>query len=147
MILFGQRPAYRRGCAAVIGAAAFPGAILDTPKRTGRARRGRPQRSRFSSAMAAMTVDNMPATAVRAAGLLAAAAHYGAAGCAQLALVPKQARGDLGAIRDRVVAEPVGVALASILRVLRAGVVGALRQCRRQRAKHREQRGHGKRLE
>src|SRR5437764_1441210 len=100
---------------------------MNSQKQTGRAMRGRPQRVGAGlSMMATVAVMFAPA---RLAGRLATAlpaADHGAAGRADLALVLEQARRHLGAIRNGIVAELVGVALAGVLRVLRAGIVGAL---------------------
>src|SRR5262249_36642608 len=82
------------------------------------------------------------------ANLLATpAADDGPTGRGKLALVLEQARGDLGAIRDLGAAELVGVALAGILRVLHADVVGALGRGRRQPTNGQQKCGCGVRLE
>src|SRR4051812_19718880 len=89
------------------------------------------------------------AAAARLADLLAAlaAADHRTAGLADLALVLEQAGGNLGAVRDGVVAELVGIALAGVLRVLVTGVVGALRGCRGERAKRQKKPGCDEGLE
>src|SRR5437868_6306633 len=92
-------------------------------------------------------MSRMLAAATGLADLLAPTANYGATGLADLALVLEQAGSDLGAIRDCIVAELVGVALAGILRVLHADIVGALRGCRGQRAKRQKKPGCGEGLE
>src|SRR5882757_6588378 len=87
-------------------------------------------RGRRRSAMSSMVPAVSLAAACLARCAFLAAADHGAARLAELALVLEQARCDLVAVGNELVAKPLSIALASVL-VLHSDIVRALRGGRR----------------